>query len=230
MSPRVRGRTPRCAPTKEGLTVARLPLPATKGNLLKIKAEHLLASEAVTFLEEKRDLLLGELLRLQGQAATFRRRVEQALNAAYGHLVESLLSLGSEAVGRAALGFRGEDRVVLKDRGFLGMPMPVVEFQPGDQRPHISFGGTVSALDECQVAVGEALAPIAELAEVEAILWRLAEELKRTIRRTNALNYMIIPTYQETIHYLEGALEEREREGLFHLKRVKARKAKGSSQ
>jgi V/A-type H+-transporting ATPase subunit D len=133
-------------------------------------------------------------------------------------------------VGRAALGFRGEDRVVLKDRGFLGMPMPVVEFQPGNQRPHISFGGTVSALDECQVAVWEALAPIAELAEVEAILWRLAEELKRTIRRTNALNYMIIPTYQETIHYLEGALEEREREGLFHLKRVKARKAKGSSQ
>jgi V/A-type H+-transporting ATPase subunit D len=88
----------------------------------------------------------------------------------------------------------------------------------------------VSALDECQVAVWEALAPIAELAEVEAILWRLAEELKRTVRRTNALNYMIIPTYQETIHYLEGALEEREREGLFHLKRIKARKAKGSSQ
>jgi len=210
--------------------LARLSLPATKGNLLRIKDEHLLASEAVTFLEEKRDLLLGELLRLQGQAATFRRRVEQALTGAYGHLVESLLSLGREAVGRAALGVKGEDRVVLKDRGFLGMPMPVVEFQPGVQRPHISFGGTVSALDECQVAVRQALAPIAELAEVEAILWRLAEELKRTVRRTNALNYMIIPTYRETIHYLEGALEEREREGLFHLKRVKALKAKGSSQ
>ena len=210
--------------------MARLSLPATKGNLLKIKAEQLLAIEAVTFLEEKRDLLLGELLRLQGQAATFRRRVEQALTGAYGHLVEGLLSLGGEAVARAALGVRGQDRVGLKDRGFLGMPMPVVEFQPGDQRPHISFGGTASALDECQAAVREALGPIAELAEVEAILWRLAEELKRTIRRTNALNYMIIPTYQETIHYLEDALEEREREGLFHLKRVKARKGKGSSQ
>ena len=210
--------------------MARLTLPTTKGNLLRIKDEHSLAVEAVTFLEEKRDLLLGELLRLQGQAATFRRRVEQALTGAYGHLVESLLSQGREGVARAALGFKLDARVVLKDRGFLGMPMPVVEFQPGDQRPHISFGGTVSAMDECQVAVREALGSIAELAEVEAILWRLAEELKRTVRRTNALNYMIIPTYQETIHYLEGALEEREREGLFHLKRVKARKAKGSSQ
>ena len=169
---------------------------------------------------------MGELLRLQGQAATFRRRVEQALKGAYGHLVESLLSLGGEAVARAALGVRLDARVVLKDRGFLGMAMPVVDFKPGDQRPHISFGGTVSAVDECQLAIREALGAIAELAEVEAILWQLAEELKRTIRRTNALNYMIIPTYQETIHYLEGALEEREREGLFHLKRVKARKGK----
>jgi V/A-type H+/Na+-transporting ATPase subunit D len=208
--------------------VARLTLPATKGNLLKIRDEHLLASEAVAFLEEKRDLLLGELLRLQGQAATFRRRMEQALKGAYGHLVESLLSLGGEAVARAALGVRLDARLVLKDRGFLGMAMPVVDFQPGDHRPHISFGGTVSAVDECQLAVREALGAIAELAEVEAILWQLAEELKRTIRRTNALYYMIIPTYQETIHYLEGALEEREREGLFHLKRVKARKGKGS--
>ncbi len=207
--------------------MARLPLPATKGNLLKVKAEHQLAVEAVTFLEEKRNLLLGELLRLQGQAASFRHRVDQALKDAYGHLAEGLLSLGSEAVGRAALGVKGEDRVVLKDRGFLGMPMPMVEFQAGGRRPQIGFGGTVSALDECQLAVREALAPLAELAEVEAILWRLAEELQRTVRRTNALNYMIIPTYQETIHYLEGALEEREREGLFHLKRAKGRKGSG---
>jgi V/A-type H+-transporting ATPase subunit D len=209
--------------------VARLPLPATKGNLIRVKDEQVLATEAVTFLEEKRDLLLGELLRLQGQAAIFRRRMEQALKAAYERLVESLLSLGQEAVGRAAMGVRLDDRVVLKDRSFLGMPMPVVEFQAGEVRPQISFGGTVSALDECQLAVREALAAIAELAEVEAILWRLAEELKRTVRRTNALNYMIIPTYRETIHYLEGALEEREREGLFHLKRVKARKQRAVS-
>jgi V/A-type H+-transporting ATPase subunit D len=84
----------------------------------------------------------------------------------------------------------------------------------------------VSALDRGALAVHEALKPVAELAEVESVLWRLAEELKRTVRRSNALNYLILPTYRETLHYLEGALEEREREGLFHLKRAKARKAK----
>lgn len=207
--------------------MARLTISATKGNLLRIKGEEQLAAEALTFLEEKRDLLLGELLRLQGQTAKFRRQVERGLETAYSHLTEGLLRLGSEAVQRAALGVQGEDRVLLQDRGFLGIPMPVVEFHPGGKKPQFSFGGTVSALDQCQLAVREALAVIAELAEVEAMLWRLAEELRRTVRRTNALNYMIIPTYRETIHYLEGALEERERESLFHLKRVKAKKAKG---
>jgi V/A-type H+-transporting ATPase subunit D len=207
--------------------MARLTLPATKGNLLRLQGEHQLAAEALTFLEEKRDLLLTEVLRLQGQAARFRRQVEGALVEAYGYLTEGLLALGSEAVARTALGVKADDAVGLTERAFLGMPMPVVAFRPGRSRPQFSFGGTVRALDQCHLSVRQALAPIAELAEVEAILWRLAEELKRTVRRSNALNYMIIPSYRETIHYLESALEEKEREALFHLKRVKARKAWG---
>jgi V/A-type H+-transporting ATPase subunit D len=207
--------------------LARLTISVTKGNLLKLRQEYALAADARTFLEEKRDLLLGELLRLQGQAEKLRRAVEGALAGVYEDLQAGLLALGTAAVARAALGVKGDDGISLKDRAFLGMPMPVVEFHPGARRPQFSFSGTVAALDECQLAVREALGQIAALAEVEAVVWRLAAELQRTVRRTNALNYMMIPTYLETINYLEGALEEREREALFHLKRVKARKAKG---
>lgn len=207
--------------------MTRLAISATKGNLLKIRGEHLLAVEALTFLEEKRDLLLEELLRLQAQAAKMRRKVEGTLQRAYQYLQEGLLALGSETVARTALGVKGDDGVVILDRAFLGMPMPVVKFHPGSRRPQFSFGGTVAALDECQLSIREALGLISELAEIEAVLWRLAEELQRTVRRTNALNYMIIPTYRETLHYLEGTLEEREREALFHLKRAKARKGEG---
>lgn len=207
--------------------MARLTVTVTKGNLLQLREEHALAAEALTFLEEKRDLVLGELLRLQAQAVRKRRQVEQLLEQAYQYLRAGLLTLGSEGVARAAIGVKGEERIVLKDHPFLGMPMPVVEFRPGRQRPQIGFGGTVAALDECQLTIQKALPHIAELTEVEAILWRLAEELQRTVRRTNAISYVIIPTYRETIHYLEGSLEEREREELFHLKRAKARKARG---
>lgn len=206
--------------------MARLTVSATKGNLLKLREEYVLAAEALTFLEEKRDLLLEELLRLQAQAVKMRRVMARALEDAYQSLTTGLLALGSAGVARAALGVEGDDRVLLKDRAFLGMPMPVVEFQPGFRRPQFSFGGTVSSLDECQLAIREALGQITALAEVEAVLWRLAGELQRTVRRSNALNYVMIPSYRETIHYLEGALEEREREALFQLKRVKARKTK----
>lgn len=206
--------------------MARIPVAVTKGNLLRLKDEHALAAEALTFLEEKRDLLLGELLRLQAQAAKLRRRVHQDLEEAYQHLRAGLLSLGEEGVARAALGITGDDHLTLKERAFLGLPMPVVEFESGARRPRFSFGGTVAALDDCHLSIREVLGDIAELAEVEAVVWRLASELQRTVRRANALNYVMIPSYRETIHYLEGALEEREREALFQLKRLKARRAK----
>jgi V/A-type H+-transporting ATPase subunit D len=210
----------------ENSIMARLPVTVTKGNLLRLQEEHALASEALTFLEEKRDLLLGELLRLQAQAARLRRVVQQSLEEAYQRLRAGLLALGEEGVARSALGVTGADEITIKERAFLGLPVPVVEFEPGAQRPRFSFGGTVGALDECHLSVREALGRIAELAEVEAVVWRLAAELKRTMRRANALNYVMIPSYRETVHYLEGALEEREREALFQLKRLKARKAK----
>ena len=130
----------------------------------------LLATEALTFLEEKRDLLLEELLRLQAQAVKMRRAMARALEDAYQSLTAGLLSLGGAGVARAALGVEGDDRVLLKDRAFLGMPMPVVEFQPGSRRPEFSFGGTVASLDECQLAIREALGQITALAEVEAVL------------------------------------------------------------
>lgn len=206
--------------------MARLDVAITKGNLIKLKEEHALAAEALTFLEEKRDLLLGELLRLQAQAAKLRRRVHQDLEEAYRHLQTGLLTLGEEGVARAALGVKGDDTLTIKERAFLGLPMPVVAFQPGARRPRFSLGGTAVPLDECHLRIRALLGQLAELAEVESMVWRLAAELRRTVRRANALNYILLPSYQETIHYLDAALEEREREALFQLKRLKARQAK----
>ena len=67
------------------------------------------AYEALTFLEEKRDLLLEELLRLQAQAVKMRRVMARALEDAYQSLTAGLLALGSAAVARAALGVEGDD-------------------------------------------------------------------------------------------------------------------------
>ena len=64
---------------------------------------------------------------------------------------------------------------------------------------------------------------LVELAEIETTLWRLATELKKVQRRFNALDNLLIPQYEETVKYIEYTLEEKEREILFQLKRVKAK-------
>ena len=66
---------------------------------------------------------------------------------------------------------------------------------------------------------------LAELAELENAVMRLARELRRTQRRTNALSKIFIPQYRETIDYITGSLEERERESLIILKMIRDRLA-----
>lgn len=123
--------------------MTRLTVAVTEGILLRLNDEYALAAEALTFLEKKRDLLLGELLRFQSQTAKLRRRVHQALEEAYGYVRAGLLSLGEEGVARAALGLEGDDQLILKERSFLGLPMPIVEFQAGSRRRRFSFADTV---------------------------------------------------------------------------------------
>ena len=69
----------------------------------------------------------------------------------------------------------------------------------------------------------EALALLAELAELENAVMRLARELRKTQRRCNALSKIFMPDYRETIGYIMGALEERERESFVILKMIRDR-------
>jgi vacuolar-type H+-ATPase subunit D/Vma8 len=86
-----------------------------------------------------------------------------------------------------------------------------------------SLGDTTAALDEASAAFREVLGHIPDLAELVTSVWRLAGELRKTQRRVNALQHIFIPEYEETVSFIESALEEREREETFRLKRLKAR-------
>ncbi|HOS30609.1 MAG TPA: V-type ATP synthase subunit D, partial [Treponemataceae bacterium] len=66
---------------------------------------------------------------------------------------------------------------------------------------------------------------LTEMASIRTIAWRLATEVKKTQRRVNALEKMVIPQTTETKHYIESVLEERERENIFVLKALKAKQS-----
>jgi len=85
------------------------------------------------------------------------------------------------------------------------------------------LGSTTVALDEAAACFRRVLAEIPVLSETMTIVWRLARELQKTQRRVNALQHIFIPQYEETVNFIENALEEREREATFRLKRIKSR-------
>jgi V/A-type H+-transporting ATPase subunit D len=74
------------------------------------------------------------------------------------------------------------------------------------------------------------LPALVRLAEIEISCRRLAEELRKTQRKVNALEQVFIPEHRDTIRFIEGTLEERERESLFHMKRAKARRGRGGGE
>jgi V/A-type H+-transporting ATPase subunit D len=81
-------------------------------------------------------------------------------------------------------------------------------------------------LDEASTAFRDVLLRISQLAMLTATVWRLANELRKTQRRVNALQHIFIPQYQDTIAFIVSSLEEREREEVFRLKWLKTKLTK----
>jgi V/A-type H+-transporting ATPase subunit D len=90
------------------------------------------------------------------------------------------------------------------------------------------LGDTNASLDEASASFREVLTQIAQLSQLMTAVWRLAVELRKTQRRVNALQYIFIPDYEETIAFIQSSLEEREREEIFTLKLFKNRAEKAA--
>lgn len=201
----------------------RIQVPATKSNLLRLKEELALAQDGLELLDEKKEILINRITFLGAKAEEVREEVNKGLEKAYGSLKKALLAGGCAAVESAGLGIEARERLVLRERSLMGVVLPLVDIDIPAFRPGYGLQGTGAHMDATARAVHEAMEVIAELAEVEVGLQRLMAELKRTLKRINALDYIYVPAYRATVKALEEALEEREREALFQLKLVRQR-------
>ena len=105
----------------------------------------------------------------------------------------------------------------------MGLRLPEASAEARVSGAAFGPGGTPAAAGAAARAFASALPPLAELAGLETSALRLARELKRTQRRCNALSKKVIPDCRETILYLGGALEEREREAFVILRMIRNR-------
>ena len=200
----------------------RLKLSPTRSNLLVVRQRLNLAREGYDLLDKKRDVLIMEILRLIEDAERTQRRVEEQFARAYAIVQEARAAMGSERVRRIALSHTEEVDVHITPRSIMGVVVPSLSYTMPERQLFYGFGDTSVVLDQVQQEWADVLALMGELSETVTTVWRLATELRRTQRRVNALENIFIPSYEETVTYIEGMLEEKEREELFRMKRAKA--------
>jgi V/A-type H+-transporting ATPase subunit D len=203
--------------------MAKTNVPPTRSNLLRTKQDLRFAREGFEILDQKREVLAKELVSQANEAEELQDRMEKMLAEAYSVLEKAMLTMGREHVEWAALAVHKSVEVQLKYHGVMGIELPLVESNGKPPEMSYSLGDTSVSLDQASAAFREILNLIPDLSRLVTTVWRLAIELRKTQRRVNALEYIFIPEYEETIAYIESSLEEREREETFTLKLLKGR-------
>jgi V/A-type H+/Na+-transporting ATPase subunit D len=195
----------------------------TRSNLIRVKKDLQFAREGYEILDRKREALTNELVRVAKEADTLQKEVWGQLQRAYDAMEKARLVMGSDHVEWAALAVNKTVDVHLRLRGIMGVAIPQIEARGEPPKLLYSPGDTAAVLDEATTAFREVLLDIPQLAMLTAAVWRLANELKKTQRRVNALQHIFIPNYEATVLFIVSSLEEREREEIFRLKWLKTK-------
>lgn len=206
--------------------MARMDIPPTQSNLLRIQQELQFAREGYEILDRKREVLTTELIHLAHDAGAFQQKMWALMAEAYRALEDARMTMGQEHVEWAAMAVNKTVEVDVKYRGVMGVPLPMVESHDKPPEMPYSLGDTLATLDGAGEAFREAVIRIPEFAETMTSVWRLAGELRKTQRRVNALQHIFIPDYEDTIEFIESAIEEREREEAFRVKQLKSKATK----
>jgi V/A-type H+/Na+-transporting ATPase subunit D len=206
--------------------MAKINVAPTRSNLIRIKKELQFSKEGYEILNRKREVLTTELIQMAHKAEELQREVWGLLAEAYAAMEKAQLNMGRERVEWAALAANKTVEVQLKFRGIMGVSIPVIESKGAPLDMLYSLGDTNASLDEASSSFAKVTKLVPELSMVMTTVWRLATELRKTQRRVNALQYIFIPEYEETVNFIVSSLEEREREDTFMLKMLKNRTKK----
>jgi len=203
--------------------MAKLNVPITKTAYLNLKRELSFAEEGFTLLEQKREILVLELIRLLHNVGRVQREVVEKLERAFAALRRAMLEMGAFALKKQALHAVYNHEIQIEEHRLMGINMPTTRGRHEEFQPKFSLAEGSAATDEVMRCFLDALKSIDALAQIQASVVRLARETKKTQRRVNALEKIFLPNFRETIDYIASTLEEREREALFVMKMVKER-------
>ena len=193
----------------------------TRSNLMRIKDELSFARTGYDLLDQKRSILVSELLTLVDQAVDYQNRVERELGEAEDALEDAIMHMGRLKVANLAGAVNISSSITLGSRKVMGVELPTVSTEFVGSGPFFSPEGT-SMLSEIAVEkFRDALSMMGRMAELKVSIMRLSREVKKTIRKVNSLEKLVIPDRVETVKYLSSRIEEAERENFVLMKAVK---------
>jgi len=195
----------------------------TKSNLLKEKENLALAVEGYELLERKREILMMELMKRVDQVRVLEREIDSRSMAAYPVMRRMFLSSGRERVRELAAGMRNDMLIRETLVQAAGQRIPSLEAVMPDRVLQTSFLNSSSDTDETVAEFAELLRLLVQMAALRTVVWRLAKEVKKTQRRVNALDKIVIPESRARKAFIESSLEERERDAIFATKLLKSR-------
>ncbi len=207
--------------------MAREMVAPTKSNLIRVKERLATAVEGYDLLNQKREILVMELMRTVERVKLLERDLDRRLASAYPALKRMLVVVGRDRADRLAQGVRYRYDLREKRELIAGMDLPSLEVRLPEPELKYSPANSFAECDETMLEFFELLKLLTETAAVRTVAWRLAREVRKTQRRVNALEKLVIPTAKETKAYIEASLEERERESFFTSKLLKRKAGKG---
>ena len=196
----------------------------TRMELIKKNGQIKLAEQGRDLLREKMDALIQEFFNIMGSVSKTREELEAAANAAQRSLcvaeaVDDLVALKS-----ASFATRRGVSLEIRGKNIMGVPVPLIERKTVTKNVlerGYSLIGTSGRIDETAERYEMALDLIIGLAETETSLRRLGDEIQMNRRRVNALEQVLIPELKRQARYIKISIDEREREDLYRLKKVK---------
>lgn len=197
----------------------------TRMELNRTKARLKTATRGHKLLKDKRDELMRQFMIIIRQNKELRRRVEEGLGAAMAAMSVASAVMSPEMLEQALLYPKQSVEVELKLKNVMSVEVPEYKFKTKSDDPNeiypYGYAMTSGELDDAIGAFSRTFNDMLELARVEKTMQLLAQEIEKTRRRVNALEYVMIPEMQETIRYITMKLEENERGNITRLLKVK---------
>lgn len=196
---------------------------ATKIELIKIRRSMAVAKMVHKILDDKREVLLKKIDEMIEEANKAREDIWSPLGEIYTAVYNAYMSLGTMTLESVSDSTPSVMEVDVNVRRIVDVKIPTlqVKTREGGQLLSYGFSETNASVDKAAKLIKNMLPGVCKAAEYENAIFSLAKELERTQKLINALEFIIIPQYQDATYFIRATLEEREREEFVRLKKVK---------